>query len=391
MPKFLYEILQEAEEQLIPEGLTLSNGEPYTVQHFKETRAVLNALMSTSGKPHNLPHLDMGEALATPDISIAFPTAISDVLLRPKEPQMIAQTLLAKTITMPTVRQIEFPTLGAIRAFDIAETREIPEQALDFHKYMTEVKVQKTGLRLALSQDVIKDSMWDLLALYTEAAGYAMLRHKEEKIFREFTAKSQVIFDNTLADANAWTSGRNEDQTLNGSFGFNDYVDLLAALLANGYTPTDMVLHPLCWSVFAKDPILRFQTVQRGIDGISTAEPGSDAIPSSMAWNVKTQVTPFTSFTRSATAAAGTPGSGTVANLTDILVIDRNNGLLILQKDPMGLDQFEDPRRDIQELKLTERYGLAAMNGGMASVVAKNVRLVDNYEPLPWVQRTYTV
>ena len=32
----------------------------------------------------------------------------------------------------------------------------------------------------------------------------------------------------------------------------DDYLDLIIACYNNGYTPTDLVMHPLSWSAFAK-------------------------------------------------------------------------------------------------------------------------------------------
>jgi len=388
---FIYEL---AKKKTVEEPLSeVKAGEEkaYTRKELELSREVLNRLMSTSGKPHDLPEISMQEALSTADFSVVFRTAVSDVLQRPKEPVMIGQTLLAKTITLPAVRQIEIPVLGAIRAFDIGETQEIPEQSPAVTTHMTEVKVQKVGLRLALSEDVISDSQWDLLALFLEAAGYAMKRHKEQKIFNEFNDHCVAVFDNHLTNADAWTSGKNVSGNLNGSFAFSDYVDMVAALMANEYTPTDIVLHPLAWSTWMKDPILRFQLVQGGAQGVTYAPVGMNDAPAVGPWNIQTQVTPFAPFARSVTAPSNTPGSGEVSNTTSIIVLDRSQALLVLQRTPMSIDEFNNPWRDIREVKLVERYGLAALNGGQGAVVAKNVRLVDNLEPLPWIQVTKTI
>jgi hypothetical protein len=387
---FIYELAKDSVEEPLAEVKT-SEEKSYTRKEFELSRQVLNRLMSTTGKPHDLPEISMQEALSSADFSVVFKTAVSDVLQRPKEPVMIGQTILAKTITLPSVRQIEIPVLGAIRAFDIGETQEIPEQSPAVTTHMTEVKVQKVGLRLALSEDVINDSQWDLLALMLEAAGYAMKRHKEQKIFNEFNDHCVAVFDNHLTNSDAWTSGRDASGNLNGSFSFSDYVDMVAALMANEYTPTDIVLHPLAWSVWMKDPILRFQLVQNGNQGVTYAPPGVTGAPAVGPWNITTQVTPFAPFARNVTAPANTPAAGQSSNTTSIIVLDRNQALLILQRTPMSIDEFNNPWRDIREIKLVERYGLAALNGGQGAVVAKNVRLVDNLEPIPWIQVTRSV
>lgn len=40
-------------------------------------------------------------------------------------------------------------------------------------------------------------------------------------------------------------------------------------------------------------------------------------------------------------------------------------------KDDISTEQFDDPTRDIQSLKLKERYGVGILNGGLGIAVAK--------------------
>jgi HK97 family phage major capsid protein len=351
------------------------------LKEFFTNVEVMKKLMDGRAK-HNMPRISMSEALRAADASILFPKVISDVLLRPKEPLMIGQTLLSRTINVDNVRSVEFPTMGAIRAFDIGDTGEYREQLPAFTEHITEIKVNKSGLKIGISEDVIADSMWDLLALYVEAAGYAMLRHKEEKIFLEFQAKGHKVFDNSSTNSAAWTHGKTIGQAANYSVTYDDFIDAMGALVANEYVPTDIIMHPLAWAVFAKDPILRNVMYTQGQVGQSiwTTKPDFDQT-ANVPWQVAYQVTPFVPFTMAGTLSTG-PASGLAAcNYTDIYVVDRNNSVVILQKDPMSTDEFEDPNRDIKMMKVKERYGVGSINGGRASAVIANVRLEQNWSP----------
>ena len=48
----------------------------------------------------------------------------------------------------------------------------------------------------------------------------------------------------------------------------------------------------------------------------------------------------------------------------------------------MSTEQFDDPTRDIQALKVKERYGVGILNGGYAIAVAKNIRFAKTW-PVP--------
>ena len=342
---------------------------------------VLKTMLSTDGSVRG-PRVPLSEALRAADASILFPKVISDVLLRPKEPLMIGQTLLSKTIQVDNVRSIEFPTMGAIRAFDMPDTGEYREQPASFKEDIIEIKVNKVGLKLSLSEDLIKDSMWDLLALYIESAGYAMMRHKEEKIFNEFKDKGHKVFDNTSANPKNWTGGKAYAQSRNYGVTYDDFVDAMGCIVAHEYVPTDIIMHPLAWAVFAKDPVLRnvMYTQSQIGQSIWTHIPQFDQ-QVNVPWNVSYQVSPFVPFSYETTLTTG-PATGLAAcNITDIYVVDRNHSVVILQRDAMETEEFNDPNRDVVNMKVRERYGCASVNSGRASAVISNVRLEQNFSP----------
>ena len=64
----------------------------------------------------------------------------------------------------------------------------------------------------------------------------------------------------------------------------------------------------------------------------------------------------------------------------DFYLVDRNNVGVLLVKDDISTEQFDDPTRDIQSLKLKERYGVGILNGGLGIAVAKNIKFAKTYE-----------
>jgi hypothetical protein len=59
---------------------------------------------------------------------------------------------------------LEFPAVNAIQAAEIPEGQEYPEQALAFAKQI-EGKVSKKGVKLSFTEEVIADSLWDIVGL----------------------------------------------------------------------------------------------------------------------------------------------------------------------------------------------------------------------------------
>jgi hypothetical protein len=82
-------------------------------------------------------------------------------------------------------------------------------------------------------------------------------------------------------------------------------------------------------------------------------------------------VTPFVSFTAK---------SGATPAKSDVFLIDRNEVGTLLVKDEMSTDQFDDPTRDIRQMKMKERYDIVMLGDGEGITVAKNVNLARNYE-----------
>jgi hypothetical protein len=46
----------------------------------------------------------------------------------------------------------------------------------------------------------------------------------------------------------------------------------------------------------------------------------------------------------------------------------------------MSTDQFDDPTRDIRQMKMKERYDIVMLGDGEGITVARNVNLARNYE-----------
>jgi len=310
------------------------------------------------------------EAFASPDAAALFPKVISRTLKEAAEPQLLVTPLLS-TVRLGKGRSLEFPAVNAIQAAEIPEGQEYPEQALAFAKQV-EGKVSKKGVKLAFTEEVIADSLWDIVGLHVRAAGRAMARLKEQIALSRFKDAATIVFDNDDSNYDS-TTGRGIDGAANDTITWDDIVDMAAVLMAENHVPTDFILHPLMWSIFLKDSIFHAGGSAAAVNTSWGYRPQSKegALNSTAPMGLNVIVSPFVSFTAK---------SGSTAAKSDLFLIDRNEVGSLLVKDDMSTDQFDDPSRDIRQMKMKERYDIVMLGDGEGITVAKNVRLQRNYE-----------
>ncbi len=364
--------------------------------------------MKNSGKVDPAKRITVREALTTADMNILFPKTIETIMLDAAEPIYLASQFL-RTIQLGEGRSMEFINFGAIRAFEVAEGQEYPEQQLDIAKMggslTTEVKVKKYGLKVKITDEMINDSQWDVIGMHLQAAGRALARKKEEVVFQEFSKHGHVVFDADLggiwkanADGTGATTsvgvgyyiqnatglaptGRGFDGNFNATLTVQDFLDMCTSIMAAGFTPSDVIMHPLCYSIFVANENLMSMFVNAPAFGQAAAFGGGATgtasipqIPAKQAYTMPAggltlHFSPYVPFDE-------------VNKKFDLYIIDRNNCGVILVKDPVSVEQFDDPARDIQALKVKERYGVGTLNGGLGIGVAKNIRFAKTW-PMP--------
>ena len=310
------------------------------------------------------------EAFGSPDAAALFPKVISRTLREAAEPQLLVTPLLS-VVRLGKGRSLEFPAVNAIQAAEIPEGQEYPEQALAFAKQI-EGKVSKKGVKLAFTEEVIADSLWDIVGLHVRAAGRALARLKEQIALSRFKDAATVVFDNDDSDYDS-TTGLGIDGNANDTIRWDDVIDMAAVLMAEKHVPTDFILHPLMWSIFLKDAIFHMGGAASAVNTSWGYRPTSadSALNATAPMGLNVLVSPFVSFTAKTSVAAAK---------SDLFLIDRNEVGSLLVKDEMSTDQFADPSRDIRSLKMKERYDIVMLGDGEGITVAKNVSLARNYE-----------
>jgi len=135
------------------------------------------------------------------------------------------------------------------------------------------VTVKRHGIGLKIHERFVRESTYPWINYWLRLAGNALARHKEEYIFSFITQLGTVVYDNSTAarlttapiqPVRGTTTGRNYKGLLNGSMTLDDVFDMYAQVMAQGFIPDTLLVHPMTWLMWVKDPVLREFAIQAG-------------------------------------------------------------------------------------------------------------------------------
>jgi hypothetical protein len=338
------------------------------------------------------------EALTSTDTVKLIPKVIEGQLREAAEPEYLG-TRFMQTVHVEggssTVYVI--PVVGELVATEVGEGSRYNEDYVDFNTIENsalEIRVKKIGIKVSITEEAISDSSWDILGINIRKMGKAMARYKEEWIFNTFSDHGHVVFDNNLREQfpEAGTTGRAEDGSFNDTMSVEDFLDLVLALMGNGFVPTDVIMHPLTWVVFARNSMIGngltygafggnqvhpYGAVQGtpGFAGLAANGDGQKLImkPEQVQNRLPVPLTmnfsPFVHFDK-------------VNKRFDMYCLDRNEVGVIVQKEGLSTENWTDPEKDIRALKAKERYGVGTLNNGRGITVTRNIAVAPSY-PVP--------
>jgi hypothetical protein len=359
------------------------------------------------------------DAIATSDAPVFLPKVVENVVKEAAEPLLVGTSLLQR-VQFTYGQTITFPAVGALDAvFEIAEGQEYPELTTTKGGSTMTANIGKCGCAVSITEEMVRYSQFDVIAMMLRMAGRALARYKEKKIFNYISDVGVHVFDNLSPGTSVYgvTHGRSMNGEANGSCTMDDVFDCYAHVITQGFTPDTLLMHPLTWTMWIKDPILRYFALAagggtffathrgnpagqapwsnssqggRGVASGQNLVPGGNAaglaastlleypqtinsapqLPSYFGYPFTIIVSPMVAFN---------PRS----KLTDIYMFDRAElGFHIVDQD-LTTDEFNDPRFDIRKVKVMERYGLHIANEGQGIAVMKNVKVVPNEIVLP--------
>ena len=339
------------------------------------------------------------EAISSTDTVKLIPKVIEGKLREAAEPEYLG-TRFFQTVKVDEGNSAVYviPVVGEVTAYEIGEGTRYKETSFDMttlENATLEIRVKKIGVRVSITEEAIADSSWDILGINVRKMGRAMARFKEEMIFNAFSTHGHTVFDNAQRTAQpaAGTTGLGKDGQYNDTLSVEDFLDLTLALMGNGYNPTDVIMHPLTWVVFARNSMIgngltfgalggNYVHPNGGIPGtpaafgmansgdgqklIMTPDQVQNRLPVPMVINFS----PWVKFDK-------------LTKRFDMYVLDKSEVGIIAQKEGLTTGNWTDPEKDIRNLKAKERYGIGILNNGRAITVAKNIAVAPSYPAAP--------
>ena len=343
------------------------------------------------------------ESLTTTDSIKLIPKVIEGALREACEPEYLATNFLNHVNVEGGANSAVYviPVVGELIASEVSEGGRYNEDQVEFNTIensQLEVRVKKIGLKVSVTEEAITDSSWDIMGINIRKMGRAMARYKEEWIFNTFSSHGHTIFDNEVRDQipEAGTTGYDQNGQYNDTLSVEDFIDIVLALMSNGFTPTDVIMHPLVWLVFARNSMLGNgmsfgalggQSVHQwgqiqgtpGFAGLSANGEGQkyilkpEQVQNRLPMPLTVNFSPFVNFDK-------------VNKKFDMYCIDRTEVGVLVQKEGLSTENWTNPERDLRNLKCKERYGVGILNAGKSITVAKNLAVAPSYPLAPVIK-----
>lgn len=357
-----------------------------------------------------LVQVPMKDALSSPDAPYFFQVTVENFVREAVEPVLVGAKLLQR-INYKAGQIITLPSVGATYAADIDEGSEYPERSLNFGPGVKIATIGKSGLAIKVTEEMLRYSQYDVIALNLRAAGRALARHKEQKIWSMLSKVGTVTHDNHAPSDSVFgvTTGRNITGAANGSVNIDNIYEAYGQMMLNGFVANALVVHPMTFVMFATDPYLKHLALSgnggayfNGPAGIMNSDPWAagqlgkfapqsqnGTHPNALAGNYSPNIQLNQGITEGLKLPnyLGLPLTVIVSpfvpynpatRLTDIYMVDTNNiGALIVDEEPT-MDTIEDKLRDLTKIKIRERYAIAPLNDGKGVCVMKNVKVTGN-------------
>lgn len=357
----------------------------------------------------------MKDVVSQEQVRPLIQTSIQIILREPIEPLMVITGLFTRVAAQGLDVKVLGGAIGAVTADDVDEGGLYPEVFFNVAPGLQTAHINKSGIQASFTDEALRYTTWDIMAINLRLMRNALVRHKEQKAVAFLRSLGTELFNN-LTPATSLLgvlTGRGIDMQPNGSFTMDDLFRAMALMTEEGYPPDVMLMNPQTFYLWIQDPILRhmflagvggpyFQKwsgvsgptdpwsngsmgqagpqhgqviVPQGSPsgesptGIAGREYGMTAqatLPGYFPWTIRIMVSPFVPFDET-------------TGLSDVFLLSSGNvGLLLVDEDPVEVAWREEDR-EIQKVKIRERYGFQVAVEGMGVGVIKNVPLSRNY------------
>lgn len=364
--------------------------------------------------PETEKDVSMKDTLDIPQASYMIPRVLSQFVQEGVEPLLIGTSLLQRLEYNPGMQTV-FPALDVLSAREVGDGMALPIFNINIGGAQTYgVSVSRHGLALRVDQKFVQQSTYPWLAWWLKLAGQALARHKEQLIFSFITELGVSLYNNDpesrkpaapLQPVKGVSTGRDLMGKLNGSVTCDDIFDGFAQILMQGFVADTLLVHPLTWLMFLKDPVMRDIAIAAGggsffanwtggpngaaakanpfynqgglgqgqgqaptpttAQGLPQTQTTAPQFPKYFGMNFNIMVSPFMKY-------------DAVNRTADMLMFDSKNlGALVVDEDPHA-NSWTEPLYNINNIGIEERFGFGILNEGQAIGTFKNIAVRPN-------------
>jgi hypothetical protein len=359
---------------------------------------------------------EFSDTITSTEIRPLLQQAMEIMIREPVEPLLNITGLYNRVQSKGLSTQVLAGAMGAVFAQDVQEQAPYPEVNFSIGGAVQTAWIGKSGIAASFSDEALRYSTWDIMAMNLRLMGQAMARHKEQKAVAFLRKLGTSLFDNAAPARSLFgvTTGRGLDMAANGSLTMDDLFKGMAHMAEEGFQPDAILVNPLFFYCFIQDPVLRAMMLagaggqyftpwngQAGprdpwsngamgaqgpslgnrivpggspsgetATGIAGREHGMTAAPplpaSYFPWGMRVIVSPFVPFDAS-------------TQLGDAYLVSSGNVGFHLVDEELTQVEWRDEGTESVKMKLRERYGFAVAHEGQGVGVIKNLKLARNF------------
>ena len=339
-----------------------------------------------------------------------------EILIRePVEPMLVITSLFTRVQAEGLSTQVLAGAIGAVYAQDVQEHGTYPEVNFQIGGAVSTAYIGKSGIAASFTDEALRYSTYDIMAMNLKLMGNALARHKEQKAAAFLKSLGTALFDNKNPTQSLFgvCTGRGIDLAENGSMTMDDLMRGMAHMAEEGFAADTLLMHPLFYYQFVQDPVLREMMLahgggayfnpysgnpgpqlpyQQGAMGAMGPSNGRAIVPGGNAAGAT--ATALAERSQQATSAPNLPSYFPFGfrvlvsplcpfdpeNMSgDIFLLSSGNiGFHLVDEEPTTVE-WRDENTEVVKVKIRERYGFAVAHEGQGVGVFKNVFARQNY------------
>lgn len=356
------------------------------------------------------------DAVTSTEIRPFLQSTFEFILREPVDPLMVITGLFTRVQAKGLEVKVLAGAMGAVEAYDVPEGGTYPEVMFQVGGGMQTAWIGKSGVACSFTDEALRYSTWDIMAMNLRAMRSAMIRHKEGKAVNVLRSLGTELFNNATPATSVFgvMTGRGIDMAANGSLAQDDLFKAMAFGAEQGFPYDTMLVNPQFFFMGIQDPVLRNMYLAHGggsyfqnwsgnagpldpwsngsmggmgptqgnrivpggnaagelATGIAGREHGMTSTPplpmGYFPWPFRVIVSPLIPFDAD-------------SQLGDIYMLSSGNVGYHLVDEELTQVEWRQEDREQVKVKLRERYGFAIAQEGLGVGVMKNVKLARNY------------